>query len=178
MIETADLVLKKAVFEDWRQIYPNLWRHEVSSRYMLWEPTRSEEDAIARMERTLRFQASHPLSWFIYEKRSGSAIGFAGLTELSSGVYEDTGVALGPDFVGRGYGKQVLTALIRHIFDALGGEKLICSCRSENAASRNLQRSCGMVFTHTEDRIDPRNGEPYALEFYEINRFQYPYLMA
>lgn len=48
----------------------------------------------------------------MYEKSSGQAIGFAGMEEMEPGVYEDMGIALGPDFVGRGYGKQIVNAMV------------------------------------------------------------------
>lgn len=44
--------IKKAEFTDWKAIYKNLWMHEESARYMLWTPTKTEEDAKARMFRT------------------------------------------------------------------------------------------------------------------------------
>lgn len=52
--------------------------------------------------------------------------------------------------------------------EAAGARKLIASCREQNEASRALQRKCGFVFTHKEERTDPRDGAPYVLEFSEI----------
>ena len=54
MIETPDLILKQAVFEDWQDLYVNVWRHPETARYMLWDVTESEEAARDRMRRTLR----------------------------------------------------------------------------------------------------------------------------
>lgn len=166
MMETKDLILKKPVFEDWRDIYYNLWRHGESARYMLWRVTESEEEALTRMERTLAHMEKNQ-AWFVYEKTSGQAIGFAGIVEISPGVWEDTGIAVGPEFTGRGYGKQILNALVEYCREELGAEKFVCSCRSGNAASRWMQLACGFRYTHSENRTDPRTGEPYILEFYE-----------
>ena len=88
------------------------------------------------------------------------------LRETDEGVYEDTGVAFGPDFTGRGYGAQVLAALADDV-RANGGKTMILSCRRENTASRKLILKCGFAFSHEEDRTDPRDGSPYILEFYE-----------
>ena len=55
-LETKDLILKKAEFEDWKTIYHNLWRHEESAKYMLWQPTETDEDAKDRMKRTIAFE--------------------------------------------------------------------------------------------------------------------------
>ena len=103
-------------------------------------------------------------------KDSGTAIGFAGIIEVEAGVYEDCGVALGPEYVGKGYGKQILTALVELVFGTLSAHRFICSCRSENTASRRLQLSCGFTFSHSEERIDPRTETPYVLEFYTLEK--------
>lgn len=169
MIQTRDLILRKGVYEDWQDIYETVWQHPETARYMLWDVTTSESEARARMERTLRWQAEH-FAYFVEEIGSGRCIGFAGFMEIAPGVYEDTGVALGPEYVGRGYGKQVLNALLTIAFDRLNGERFIGSARAENAASIALQRACGFVFTHSESRTDPRNGEEYTLNFYEKRR--------
>ena len=81
---------------------------------------------------------------------------------------EDTGIAIGPAFVRKGYGRQILMALVNLAFEELGATKFVASCRSQNDASRQLQLACGFVYSHSEDRTDPRNGAPYVLEFYEL----------
>lgn len=165
--ETRDLMLRRAVQEDWYHMYYNLWRHPESAKYMFWDVTTSEADAQARMERTLAYQARRDHHWLVVEKASGMAIGFAGLEQLSPGICGETGVALGPDFTGKGYGKQILNALTAYARDRLGASRFTACCRTENVASRNLQLSCGFRFSHTEERTDPRNGGTCTLEFYE-----------
>ena len=162
MLETKDLILKKAVFEDWPDIYRNLWRHWESARYMLWRVTESEEEARDRMRRTLAWQASHDHMYFVYEKSTGKAIGFAGMKELEPGVWDEAGVGLGPDFVGRGYGGQILDALVQSAF-SLGGREFQASCREENERSRRLILSRGFRPTGTEQLTDERTGEDYTL---------------
>ena len=165
MPETKDLLLKKARFEDWEELYRSAWSREETARYMLWKVTETEEEARSRMERTLRFQSEHD-AWTVYEKKSGKAIGWGGMLPMESGVYEDCGIAVGPEFVGRGYGKQILGALTDYAFDELNARAFVVSCRRENAASRGMILSCGFHFTHTEEREDPRGGGTYTLEFY------------
>lgn len=169
MIETENLILKKACFEDWKDLYCNIWSRGESARYMLWNVTASEDAAKERMERTISWQQTHH-AWTVYEKTSGKAIGFAGLIEITEGVWEDTGVALGPEYTGRGWGKQILRALMDYVFIDQKGNKLICTCRRENDPSRGVMLSCGMTYTHSESRTDERNGQPYTLECYQISR--------
>ena len=164
MYETNRLILRKAVFSDWEQMYRNIWCHEETARYMLWAVTESEAAAKERMERTIAFQQSHH-AWLVVEKESGKAIGFAGLRE-ESGVCEDTGIAVGPRYVGKGYGTEILNELVRIAKEGLNAHGFIATCRNENEASRKMILGCGFRFSHTEPRIDKRNGEKYTLEFY------------
>ena len=167
MPESKDLILRKAVQEDWRDMYENLWRHSESAKHMLWNITTSEPDAVARMERTLKFQASHDHHWLVVEKTSGKAIGFAGLEVLQPGVCGETGIAIGPAYIGKGYGKQILNALTDYARDRLDARKFVACCRTGNAASRGMQLGCGFQFSHLEEKTDPRNNAPYTLEYYE-----------
>lgn len=169
-LETEDLVLKNGIFQDWKSMYENLWRHEESARYMLWQVTGSEEEAQIRMQKSIEHQKKNPLAYFVYEKKSSQAIGFAGMMKIAEGVYEDTGIAIGPSFIGRGYGKQILNALVKQAFEELNADRLVCSCRSKNEASRGMQLACGFTYSHSEEREDVRNGERYVLDFYQLDR--------
>lgn len=165
MLETKDLIIKKGEQKDWKDMYYNIWRHAESAKHMLWNVTTSEEDAQVRMAKTIAFEETHPYCWLVYEKVSGQAIGFAGMEEIEPGVYEDKGIALGPDFVGKGYGKQIVNAMVDYAKNELGAKKMVLSYRSQNIASKKLQESCGFVYSHSEDREDPRTGESYVVEF-------------
>lgn len=166
MPETKDLFLRKAVLEDWRDMYRNIWSQPESAKYMVWKVTESEEDAIARMERTIAFQASHDYHWTVVEKSSGQAIGWAGMEMLAPGVWGETGVAIGPDFTGKGYGKQILNALTDYARDQLGATKFVACCNSENLVSKKLQLRCGFAYTHSEEVTHPRDLVRYTLEYY------------
>lgn len=165
MPETKDLILRHPDQEDWRDMYRNLWRHPESARFMLWDVTQNEEDARARMARTIAFQAGKPL-WTVFEKKSGQAIGFGGIEVLSKTLCCEAGIAIGPDFVGQGYGKQILNALTEYAKTELGAEQFQACCRKENGPSRGMILGCGFRFTHTEEKTDPRDGSRYIIEYY------------
>lgn len=166
MPETKDLILKHPELSDWRDMYQNLWSHAESARYMLWEPSTDEASAEARMQRTIAFQKGKPL-WTIYEKKSGQAIGFAGIEPLENGVCQEAGIAIGPAFVGRGYGKQILNALIAYARSELDCHTFWACCREQNTPSRGMILSCGFSFSHAEKMTDPRNGKVYIMEHYK-----------
>ena len=119
-----------------------------------------------RMKRTIAFEEKpeNKYALFVYLKKTGEAIGFAGMRELERGIYEETGIALGPEFVQKGYGRQILTTLLEEA-GKLGAKEFHACNRTGNAASRVLQLSCGFVFDSLSDeKTDPRTGETYILE--------------
>ena len=166
MPETKDLILRKAIMEDWKSMYRNIWSRPESAKYMVWDVTTSEEAAVSRMERTLAFQAAHDYHWTVVEKATGQAIGWAGMAEQTPGVWGETGVALGPDFTGKGYGTQILEFLTDYAWEQLGAKEFVACCRRENEISKKLLLRCGFSYTHREEVIHPRDGIPYILDHY------------
>lgn len=164
-METKDLILGKAKYEDWEAMYRNVWSRPETARYMQWRVVESEEEARVRIQKTIAFQETND-SYLVYEKKSGQPIGFAGVSELEPRIYEEAGIAIGPEYVGKGYGKQILQFLLEYCAKSLGGKEFIYSTHSTNTASKALAVSCGFSFRYAKQKIDLRNGEPYVLEVY------------
>ena len=167
MIKTKDLILDKAKYSDWKAIYENVWSHEESAKYMFWNVTLSEEDAKSRILRTIDFQKTHD-TYFVYEKTNMQAIGFAGVERISDGVYRECGICLGPNYVGKGYGKQILRALIDYCKTNFKATEFLYSSDEENEASKALARSFGFVLTGRDDIIDEKTGEKFAILKYSL----------
>ena len=91
LMETKDLILKKAVYEDWKSIYHNVWSRPDTAKYMQWKVTTDEEGARERIQKTIAWQENHD-AWLVYEKKSGQAIGFTGIVETRPHIYEETGI--------------------------------------------------------------------------------------
>ena len=164
VMETRDLILRKAVYEDWKSMYLNVWSRPETARYMVWRVTADEVGAKERIERTIAWQKTHD-AWLVCVKDSGEAVGFGGVKRLGPDSWGETGIALGPEYVGRGYGRQVLLMMMKYC-RSLGGREFFYSTRAANEASRALALCCGLVYGHSEQRIDPRNGEVYEAEIY------------
>lgn len=167
MLETKDLILDKAKQEDWRAMYRNVWSHPESARYMMWSVTEREENAPDRMRRTIEFQKAHD-TYLVYLKSTGEAIGFAGVEQMSSTLWEEGGICLGPDYVGRGYGRQLLQCLIQYA-KGLGAREFVASAREKNKASRALISSMGFTQFDTEERTDERDGSTYNYLRYKLS---------
>lgn len=164
-METKDLILRKAKFEDWEAMYENVWSHPETAKYMFWQVTTSREEAQERMKRTIEYQAKTD-AYLICEKSTDTPIGFTGLEEIEPHVYRETSIALGPKYVSKGYGKQVIQLLMDYCKNVLGGEEFYYTARAENEASKALARSCGFVYRRSEEQTDWRNGEPFEMQIF------------
>ena len=169
LMETEDIILRKGVFDDWRDLFKNVLSRDESAEYMLWKPIHDEEHAMKNARKMIKFQRDHD-AWLVYEKRSGEAIGWAGVEEIEDSAYLDTGIAIGPDFTGKGYGRQILMCLIRYVWEEKKADRFLVSCRSGNEAARALCQSLGFDYMDSEEKTDPGNGEKYTLEYYELKR--------
>ena len=171
-IETKDLILDKAKIEDLNSIYKNYWSHEETARYMLWAPCTSVEEARERLDKVIEFQKGK-VAYFVYEKSSGQAIGMAAMLEIEPNIYEDGGIGIGKDFVGKGYGRQILNALIDYLFNEMNADKIICSCHTDNISSAKMQQSCGMHYTHSEMVTRKKDDLTYKADYYVITKEEY-----
>ena len=167
MLETKDLFLDKAKFSDWEPMYRNVWSQPESARYMEWSVTTNEGDAKIRIQKTIDFQKTHD-TYLVYKKATGEAIGFAGVEQLAFRTYQETGICLGSEFVGQGYGRQVLLCLIRYCKEELGAQEFIYSTRDCNRASIGLALSLGFRLIGTEEKQDKRDNQSYILQKYSL----------
>lgn len=158
-METKDLLLRKAKPKDWEAMYRNVWSRPETARFMQWRITTSAADARARMERTIAWQRDHD-TYLVYEKASGQAIGFAGVEEIAPHIYQDASIALGPEYVGKGYGKQILRLLLDYCANTLGGAEFYYSTQSANQASRALPAPVASLTTTPSKRQTCEAGSP------------------
>ncbi|MBQ3275911.1 MAG: GNAT family N-acetyltransferase [Oscillospiraceae bacterium] len=168
-IETPRLVLRKAVDADLDAIWHNVWSDETLAETMLWTPTLTREEALARLERTKNHQAEN-YGFFVCRRDTDEPIGFGGVREISPGEYDETGLCIARQYQRRGYGKEMLTALIELVFGELGGSRFHYSCFHNNDASAALCRGCGFVFTHSEPARRERDGLEYLCDHYVLER--------
>ena len=167
MIETESLILDKAKFSDWKEMYRNIWSQPESARYMAWSITTSEEAAKIRIVKTIAFQKEHD-TYVVYEKSSGKAIGFAGVEKLEPCIYQEAGICLGPNYVGKGFGRQILQGLIQYCKEQFGATEFIYSTRDENTASNRLAKSFGFLLISSAAKIDSKDGHSYNLLQYSL----------
>ena len=167
MIEAKSLILDKAKFSDWKEMYHNVWSQPESARYMNWSITTSEEAAKIRIMKTIAFQKEHD-TYLVYEKSSGKAIGFAGVEKLEPYIYQETGICLGPNYIGKGLGKEILQGLIQYCKEQFGAKEFIYLTREENTASNRLAKLYGFSMISSTAKIDGKDGHHYNLLQYKL----------
>ena len=166
---TENLILRKAKDSDLESILTGVWSDEKIARTMLWKPTKTEEEAMERMERTIAYQADNH-AFFVCLKKTDEAIGFAGIREAGDRVYEESGICIARAHQKKGYGKEVLQALIDLAFNRLQGKEFIYGCFHENRASAALCRSLGFVYSHSETMRRDWDGYEYVCDFYVLKK--------
>ena len=167
MIETKDLILDKARYEDWEPMYRNVWSRPESFRYMKPAPSPNESEAQDRMRRTIDFQAGQAEAYTVFLKATREAIGFTGINCLEGAVWEETGICIGPDFWRRGYGWQILGALIARARE-LGAKEFIYSSWEENTASRSMAEKAGFRQYAVEEHVREHDGKEYKMIKYRL----------
>ena len=168
-IETERLILRKAEARDLELIWRRVWRDERLAATMLWTPTKTLEEAAARLERTIAYQADN-CAWFVCLKETDEPIGFGGMREIEPGIWDETGLCIAKDWQVRGYGKEMLRALLDLAFRKLGGQRFLYSCFHGNEASAALCKSCGFVYTHSSEDVRQRDGYEYLCDHFELKR--------
>lgn len=168
MIETKDLILKTATPNDTYDLFNNYWRHKIAAQYMLWKPLETQEEAIELINKVIEFQ-KNGTSFCVYLKSTGKVIGLAGVKDVGNGIIEDSGIGIGPDFIGRGYGTQISSALIVFAFENLNAKLVRFSCFVENIASAKMIEKCGFKFKRlSEENIRKWDGKKFISKIYEI----------
>ena len=168
-LETARLVLRKARKDDLEAIWQNVWSDAEVAQTMLWQPTLTREEALRRMERTISLQSLH-FTYFVCLKETDEPIGFGGIREVAPGVFDELGLCIARAHQRKGYGKEMLEALVSLAFDKLGGHTFLYSCFRENTPSASLCKALGFQYTHTDTGTRGWDGYPYTCDHFELKR--------
>ena len=171
-LETPNLILRKARLTDLDSIYNNVWSSTSLNKYMFWETTLTKEDALKRLLRTIQFQSNH-FEYFICDKKTDEAIGFAGMELFQDNVYSEIGICLAEKYQHCGYGKEVLGALEKLAFDELKGERFLYGFLEGNVPSMKLCISMGFKYLDTQKRIRERDHRIFNKICYYLDKETY-----
>lgn len=164
-IVTERLILRKAGYADTESIWNRVWRDGDAAKYMLWRTTDSLPEALERMKRTIAFQTDR-YAFFVCLKETDEAIGFCGVRESEKGLAEETGICIAKEYRGRGFGREVLRALVTLAFDEMGCERFLYSCFHENIPSAALCKGCGFAYLDSRECVREWDGLKYQSDRY------------
>ena len=171
-IITDRLIIRKAKLDDLDSIYNNIWSDEVIASTMLWELSKTREDAITRMERTINYQSNN-YAYFICLKDTNEAIGFVGFKEIDKDIYEDAGLCITSKYQGMGYAKEVVSAFLDLVFNKLGGKRFIYGCFNTNEKSRSVCLGLGFEYLNTDEIIREHDNKKFSVDHYYLDKEMY-----
>ncbi len=173
MLETKDLILHAGAAGDGPDLYRHLWSRAEVFHFLFSRPCANIEAGISKTAAYAEMHKEVATEFFVYERSSGQAIGIAGIKKLSPGQWTVTDIAIGPDFHGKGYGSQVLSALTRLAFVEHKADSLWYDCFEQNTASRHLALKSGFVFDHREEAEFQKNGQAVMLAYFKLDKGSY-----
>ena len=171
-IETKNLVLRKAKESDLDAIYRNIWSDSSVAETMMWKPTGSYEEAVDRLKRTLLYQSQYP-AFFVCLKETDEPIGFAGMREAEPGVYEETGICVAVKCQNRGFGKEILGALLELAFVHYEGDRFIYAFMQHNIRSKNVCLRHGFQYLGKGIEVREWDQKEHTCEYYYLDKDEY-----
>lgn len=163
-IEGNDIVLRKAKPNDYKSMLKHVWSNENIYKWMLFQPTFTEEEAIERTKRSYDFQQNH-YAYFVALKETDEAIGMCAINEYEPNKWEECGIAIGEAFQGKGYGKEVVKLLLRLVFENLNGKSFKYGYFQNNIKSKKLAASLGFEYIETGEMIRQYTQEKFLVDY-------------
>ena len=169
-LETERLLLRQLQMEDVYEYYERLFGDADVSRYMLFQPHQDIGESLESLQRKLdKYEDGNFYCWGVTEKDDESLIG---LIELLRFDERDNSCSfvymLGCNYWGRGYGTEMLQAVIKFAFEELGVERITADHISKNVASGSVMRKVGMTHIGTVAGKYEKLGSSFDAEVYEI----------
>lgn len=183
-IETERLLLRRLLPGDAPQMYANWASDPAVTKFLRWEPHKSEDETRALLTAWAELYANEDYyQWCLVEKSSGQAIGSLSICnslcmepqrgdwpgfDVSQGVWEP-GYCIGRAWWGRGYMTEALRAAVRYWFASTNSTWLACSHAKANPASGRVMQKAGFVYDH--DAVYHKfDGTPVECRCYYLQR--------
>ena len=176
-LEGEHIRLRKAEEKDWASMLENVWGDEAVYRWMLYQPTLTEEDARERCRRSIAYQKEHT-AWFVALRDTDEAIGLCALREEEAGHVEESGICIGRRYQGRGYGKEIVSLLLDIAFRNLGAQDLRYGYFQDNERSKKLADQFGFRYDRTYELARSWDGAVKTIDSCLLTREEYLRMLA
>lgn len=150
-----------------KEYHDNFLSQSETAKYMLWKPTNNEIEARDKLTFWSSNLGKNDIFCLIQERKTKKMIGFVCVYEIEKNIYGEIGIAIGLDFVGKGYGKQTLKTLVEATKER-GGKELHYSHFEENEPSKALALKQGFVFYKRGQRTRKYDNKTFNELFYKL----------
>jgi len=171
-LETERLILRRGTIEDAEEIYNNIGKDSLVSKYVLWNQYTSVDDGISFMKRWEEsYENDNSYKWLIVLKKSNEIIGT--ITAVKADEKNKTveiGYSLGSKWWNNGYTTEATKAVIKFFFETVGVETVYAGHLEVNMASGKVLLKSGMKKEGIMRNriIDKATGKPMNLITYSI----------
>lgn len=164
-ITTTRLILSEIRERDFESLIAIMKNEEVGKTYMVPDlPTREAETKLFTRIRELSERDDRYVFGIFLEDK---LIGLLNDTEISGKTIE-VGYAIHPDYWGKGYATEALSAVIPHLFSA-GFEEVIAGAFECNPASLRVMEKSGMKLSNLKGEVEYR-GVTHKCIYYSIKK--------
>ena len=165
MIYTKRLILKPMEDHDQADMLKILTDNQIKKTYMLPDYD-SEEQVINLFKRIQAYtEKEDRIDCGVYLE--DKIIGFANTVEIKEKTIE-IGYVIYPTYWNQGYATEMLTALIRKMFE-MGYEEVLTGAFEGNIASQRVMQKSGMTLLDMQDEIEYR-GKVHKCVYYSAKK--------
>ena len=147
-LEGMNICLRKARESDSDSMLRHVWGDEDVYRWMLYAPTFGADEALERCRRSIEYQKDH-FAYFISLKDTDEAFGMCAIRGDPEGHFEESGICIGKQYQGRGYGRETVALLLDLAFCKLGAEDFRYGYFEDNTRSGKLAEHFGFRYEKT-----------------------------
>ena len=164
VIETKRLTLRRLLPCDAQQMYANWASDPDVTRYLRWEPHKSEAETVQLLCAWAElYQNPDYYQWCIVENASGQVFGTISIFkplgadaqrdkwqcfDTSNGIWE-VGYCIGRQWWNKGFATEALKAVVEYWFTNTDSCLLTCGHALQNPASGRVMQKAGFVYSHS-----------------------------
>ena len=158
-IETARLILRRAVREDAEPMFRNWASDPEVTKYLTWPTHDSVEVTRKVLESWLaEYERGNYYQWVIELKDMGQPIGSISVVRQNDNVEEaEIGYCIGSHWWHQGIMTEALAAVIEYLFTEVGMNRVAARHDPNNPHSGMVMRKCGMKYEGTNRACDRNN---------------------
>lgn len=158
-IETARLILRRAVREDAEAMFRNWASDPEVTKYLTWPTYEKVETAHQILDLwTSEYEKPNYYQWMIVLKELGEPIGSISVVRQNDRVEEaEIGYCIGSRWWHRGIVSEALAAVIEYLFTEVGMNRVAARHDPNNPHSGGVMRKCGMKYEGTHRACDRNN---------------------